>query len=85
MKKNPFMPGDRVVCIVSGTWQNPEGTPMPQPKKGDVFLVESIYEYDYLMFVEIPGQSYHYRHFAPVQDATEIEATAEEVELFEIW
>ena len=73
--QNPFMPGDRVVCIISGsgTWQNPEGTPMPQPKKGDVFLVESIYEYDYLIFVEIPAKSYHYRHFAPIQDATEME------------
>lgn len=73
------MPGDRVVCIEHVVWDVGRG-----PKKGEVLAVYGLY-LGHLEFFEYDPAVYDPIYFAPVQDATEIEATAEEVELFKIW
>lgn len=79
------MPGDRVVCVDEHI---PGPETIPDPKKGEVLTVGFIRGED-VGFAKYNTEKdecwYSYWHFAPVQDATEIEATAEEVELFEIW
>ncbi len=69
------MPGDRVVCIDEYI-DGPDY--IPSPKKGDVLTVDRVWfdevgfeKYDYSAPVEQTWFSYW--HFAPVQDATEME------------
>lgn len=68
-ESNPFLPGDRVVCIYDN-WSNP--TLGPNPKKGDVLVVKSTW----LIYLDFGKYDYIFEHsaFAPVQDATEMES-----------
>lgn len=78
------MPGDRVVCIdeyISG----PED--IPSPPKGEVLTVDRVRGED-VGFKKYDHRSpeletwFSHWHFAPVQDATEMEEDIKEVELF---
>ena len=73
IKRNPFSPGDRVVCIVDGEWSNDLGIPCQQPKKNCIYTVFETNEKSISLVGFDPFHGYDYRGFAPVQDATEMQ------------
>lgn len=86
MNKNPFLPGDRVVCIVNSwnTTHSDDPTKNSFPKKGEVLIVFKTW--DNLLSFENHNIGdclnwFNYEAFAPVQDATEMES--EEIFEFE--
>lgn len=71
--QNPFMPGDRVVCI-NDNWVG--GVKSKDPKKGEVLTVSKTVS-AYVIFdkydTDIYQNEYHYSGFAPAKDATDME------------
>lgn len=76
-----FMKDDKLVCIQEGMWDNPiAGKNDYGPKYGDLVTVTGIdYEDpEYIFLLEWPtfrnGQrcSWHEKHFAPLQDISEL-------------
>lgn len=69
---NPFKPGDRVVCID----EKIEGPAIvPSPKKGEILKVDEV-DGTWLRFYKYDlgwASFFNYWHFAPVQDATDME------------
>lgn len=66
--QNPFMPGDRVVCIDEFESSSTSNS----PKIGGVYTVGEIWHH----FVGILGYTeflYEWSGFAPIQDATDME------------
>ena len=79
--QNPFMPGDRVVCIDDDFYFHGQKRQDHDPKIGQVVTVRLSYD----DMIELHGYffAYEYRAFAPVQDATEMESEETEFAHYE--
>ena len=72
--KNPFIPGDRVVCICDN-WVLESGPGISDlPKKGEVLLIDLVNGRNLHFEKYGLGNGFDYRCFAPAQDATEMES-----------
>lgn len=84
--ENPFLIGDRVVCI-NDQWHCVCGYEYAKPRKGQCLNVAEVVD-EWLGFDEFYGTrgeraGFLYTHFAPVQDATEMESDESEVVQYE--